>query len=344
MSWRFLRARESFSDYRGNRSELNRNSVNHVLLDGQFVDGLVQYFAPVDTLLAISDDDNKPGIALCNRVGRSFWQCFQPSQAPIGLILLPAVKTTTEQVDELIRALPGFALGFAVTQQDPDCTVFKYLEASPKVEIVEYIKTGRLTLTGTFEDYWQTRGRDLVANVGRRYRRLEKDGIEVDLVVDVDGKRVADCIGEFGQMEEMGWKGRAGTAVSADNQQGLFYRKVLEGMCDQGEGVIYRLLFNGKTVGSQLGLKRNGMVVLLKTSYDESVKELSPGFLLQKEIIKHLFLQPNVNVIEFYGRIREGWTTKWTSEIRNMHHLNFYRHRYLPVMRRFVKNVCRRDS
>lgn len=344
MRWRFLNARECFPNYQRYWSELNRHSVNHVLLDGRFVADLVRYFATSETLLAVSEDNDKPGIALCQRTGRGFWQCFQPSQAPIGLILFPNAAMATMQIQAMVRALPGCALGFAITQQDPDYTAFKCLDASPKVEIVEYIKTGRLTLEGTFENYWQARGRDLVANVARRYRRLEKQGIEVRLTVDADAERMADCIREYGRMEGIGWKGRAGTAVSAHNQQGLFYRSVMEGMCSQAEGVVYRLLFDGETVGSQLGLKRDGMVVLLKTAFDEGVKEFSPGFLLQREILKHLFLQGNVKVVEFYGRIREGWTTKWTSEIRSMHHINVYRHGYIPVMRRFVKRICRSND
>jgi hypothetical protein len=37
-----------------------------------------------------------------------------------------------------------------------------------------------------------------------------------------------------------------------------------------------------------------------------------------------------VDLLEFYGRATEGWTRKWTNDLRMLVHLNVYRH---PVLR-----------
>ena len=108
--------------------------------------------------------------------------------------------------------------------------------------------------------------------------------------------------------------------------RGNFTSEILQRFCAQGEGVIYRLLFNGKTVASQLGIQRNGMLILLKMAYDENFKEFSPGFLLQREIIRSNFSQRTVKVIEFYGRVRDGWTFK--VDRRNT---NYVPPKFLPV-------------
>ena len=70
------------------------------------------------------------------------------------------------------------------------------------------------------------------------------------------------------------------------------------------------------------------MLISLKIAYDESVKHASPGFLLQQEIIRFLFNEQKVHVMEFYGRIREGWTLKWTDEVRSLFHVNCFRNQW----------------
>ena len=82
-----------------------------------------------------------------------------------------------------------------------------------------------------------------------------------------------------------------------------------------------------------------GMLILLKTAYDESVREMSPGFLLQAEMFKALFTERNTKRIEFYGRVREGWTKKWTNETRGMFHLNVYRYSSMSWARRLLKST-----
>jgi hypothetical protein len=341
MGWVFRSAYESFDQYREMWDEINRTQGNHILLDSIFVRPLIRYFASQEALLGISEDPRNPGMVLVDKIKKGLWQTFQPSQSPLGLILFGNKDNVLGQIRALMHSLPGYALGFAVLQQDPDVSVFRDLNRSQMIEILEYTKTARVTLTGTFEDYWKRRGRDLVDNLARRCRHLTSKGIQFELVVDRHPGRVAECIQEYGTLEGIGWKSRQGTAVTADNRQGLFYREMLEDFCRDGEGVMYRLLFDGKTVASQLGLERDGMLILLKMAFDENFKDFSPGFLIQRMIFKTLFSEGKINVVEFYGPVRDGWTTKWTDEIRRMYHVNFYRHGWVVVARRFLKACSR---
>jgi hypothetical protein len=233
-------------------------------------------------------------------------------------------------------------LGLAVLQQDPDWTVFVDPTQLHGAEFVRYIKTGRISLQGNFEEYWASRGKDLAENLRTRRRRLERQGIEVRLVANREPSQVAQCIEEYGRLEETGWKGKAGTAVSASNTQGLFYQQVLENFSHQGESVIYWLKFNNKTVAGQLCLERNGMMIFLKTAYDEHFRRDAPGYLLRQEILRTLFQEERVHVVEFYGRARDGWTTKWTSELREMFHINLFRFPWLIPVGRAVRGLAAR--
>jgi hypothetical protein len=134
----------------------------------------------------------------------------------------------------------------------------------------------------------------------------------------------------------MGWKGKGETAVTVGGRQGLFYQEMLESFCSRGEGVIYRLLMNGETIATNLCLLRDGMMIILKTTYDETVKGISPGMLLHQEIFKALFHEGKIKVVEFYGRVRD-WHMRWTNELRTMYHLNFYRYGWVAGARWFLK-------
>jgi hypothetical protein len=302
-----------------------------------FVGPLIRYFASERTILGISNDPKNPGMALIERSSKNFWHTFQPSQAPLGLVLLVNRENTAGQIHTLVRSLPGYALGFSVLQQDPDFSSFGRSGQFYEGEPLEYIKTARLTLHGNFEDYWENRTKDLIINIERRCRNIKKLGFKLSITVDKDSQQIENCIKEYGELEEKGWKGRQGTAVGSSNTQILFYKNILKNFCDQGEGIVYKLLLDEKCIASQICLERDGILISLKIGYDENFKKFSPGFLLQYEIFKKIFSEKKIRVIEFYGRVREGWTMKWTDEIRSMYHINFYRYSWVAPARRALK-------
>ncbi|HWP23817.1 MAG TPA: GNAT family N-acetyltransferase [Candidatus Binatia bacterium] len=316
---------EAFPSFAKSWDEINRQSSNHILLDSRFIAPLVRHFGSERTLLAVRGGSEAPGMALIERGKPGFWQTFQPGQAPLGAIVLgrdhddPGVA-----IRELIRDLPGYALGFSVTQQDPDFTCFTNLNGSLPFETLDYIQTPRLTVGGSFEAYWKSRSKNLTHNLSRQRRRLKEQGAVLELVVDRCADAVAGAIQEYGDLESSGWKGRQGSAVAADNVQGRFYREMLEDFCSTGEAVIYRLRLNGQTVAADLCLERSATLFILKTAYDESIQGLSLGMLLHREMFQRLFDEKNVHMVEFYGQLRD-WHTKWTTEVRRMYHINFYR-------------------
>lgn len=337
MTWKLVSAREYFDRYLEQWDEINRSNGDHILLDSRFVGPLVRNFGTEDTLLGVCEDRSCPGLVLLTRGRLGLWRTFQPSQAPLGLVVLGDRKNVLRQIRSLIRTLPGFAIALDILQQDPDHCVVASSELDGDSGYIEYVKTARVNITGTFEEYWSRRPSDLRSNIGRRFRRLSEQGVQCELSVERDAGHILEHMKDYGRMEESGWKGSEGTAVSVNNSQGLFYREILEWFCRQGEAVVYRLLLDGKPVAMQLCLERQGMLVSLKIAYDESAKNSSPGFLLQQEIIKRLFSEARIRRMEFYGRIREGWTLKWTDDVRAMYHVNCYRNHWCAQGGRALK-------
>jgi hypothetical protein len=339
MHWRFHNALGSFPSFSEDWDCINHQCGDHILLDSRFVAPLLRNFGSEKTLLAVRENAEEPGMALIEPARLGFWRTFQPGQSPLGAILLCGNgHDPAKSIRELIRDLPGFALGFSVTQQDPDFTCFGNLNGSLPIETLDYIQTPRLTITGTYEDYWKQRSKNLTHNLSRQRRRLKDQGSLLELIVDRTAEASAGAVHDYGLLESTGWKGEEGTAVSANNTQGRFYREMLEEFCSRSEAVIYRLRLNGKTVASDLCLERNGTLVILKTAYDESVQGLSLGLLLHQEIFQSVFDAGKIHVIEFYGQLRD-WHTKWTNEVRTICHINFYRAGWVAKARAFLKKT-----
>lgn len=87
-----------------------------------------------------------------------------------------------------------------------------------------------------------------------------------------------------------------------------------------------------------LCLSRQGVLVVLKTTYDESFPSLSPAFLLREAELQELFEQGQIHRLEYFGRLMD-WHTKWTEHKRGIYHLTQYR---WPFLKRLAQVRRRR--
>jgi hypothetical protein len=336
MSWRFEPAKAFFEGAWKDWDSNNQAGANHILLDSGFVGLLLRHFANDKIILASRLDAAEKGMALLVRKRPGFWETFQPGQAPLGMFLLERPDSSGQALSELLRELPGHALQLSILQQDPDYTSVPLDQSQGPFERLDHIPTARITLRGSFEEYWQQRGANLRHDVKRRRKRAMERGLDPQLVARRTSEDIADAIREFGRLESSGWKGKEGTAVASDNSQGRFYRELLEHFCARGEGVIYQLLLGGKVAASELCLMRNGMMVLLKTAYDETLDKFSPAVLMHEDILRELYGQGRVKVVELYGRVTE-WEARWTQEIRTLYHINLFRHGWVRALKKLRK-------
>ena len=208
-----------------------------------------------------------------------------------------------------------------LTQLDP-------LLAPAPIAPIDYIQTARITVTGSFDHYWSARGKNLRNNLKKQRSKLAADGIALRLETSRAAEEMAHAVADFGRLESAGWKAGAGTAVSPDNAQGRFYTRMLEAFAARGAATVYRYWFNEQLVAMDLCIRQDDCIVVLKTTYDESVpKTFSPALLMREEAVRALFDDvhtPSLARIEFYGKVME-WHTRWTEEVRTLYHVNHYR-------------------
>jgi len=339
MAWEYRPAQPYFQELSLRWDSLNRASHDHVLLDSRFVGPSLRWLGAEDVLLGADHDSSCSAMALVKKTGPGVWETFQPSQAPLGLLLVDRSLEPRDALLRLLSSLPGMALQLGVLQQDPSYSTFAGLSTDSQVELLEYIQTPRLPLQGTYEEYWSSRSGNLRHNISRQLKRLAEKGRNLELAVRTTPAEMAAAMREYGRLEGSGWKGREGTAVTEDNAQGRFYRDVLEAFATTGQARVYELLLDGNVVASDICLAHGSMLVVLKTSYDESIPQTSPALLMRQKIISQLYEEKQIQVVEFYGRVLD-WHLKWTDQVRTMFHINCFRNRIMAELRGAVKRLA----
>jgi CelD/BcsL family acetyltransferase involved in cellulose biosynthesis len=278
--------------------------------------------------------------------GRASWATFQPAQAPVGLWLQQPGADVSVLLAGLARALPGAALVVGLTQCDP--FLLPRPADGPFEACSDYIETARITIAGDFDTWWNGRGKNLRTNLKKQRNKLVDAGVVTRMEVLRAPHEMAQAVADYGRLESAGWKGRAGTAVAADNDQGRFYRRMLEAFCARGAGCVYRYYFNDgggeRLVATDLCIEDGDCIVILKTAYDETVpKQYSPALLMREEACRQLFDGGRIRRIEFYGKVME-WHTRWTEEIRTLYHLNHYRWPAVLRLHRFMSGSRRKTA
>lgn len=258
------------------------------------------------------------------------WQTFQPSQLPLGAWVSDPTLSLADLVRSAMRGPLRLCFVFSVTQIDPHL-VLRGEEAADS-HYGDYIDTGWIDLVGSFEEYWNARGKNLRQNMRKQRTKLTSEGIEVTMRSLHNPEEMAPAVERYGKLESAGWKANEGTAIHGQNSQGAFYRKLLENSALRDEALVFELLFGDCVVATNLCLKNKKTLVVLKTTYDESIKSYSPAFLLRQLELERLFQEKDVRRLEYYGRMMD-WHTKLTESKRTLYHLTVYR---FPFLKRFA--------
>lgn len=261
--------------------------------------------------------------------GKLRWSSFQPSQLPLGAWVAEAGLPLLDVARSLLRGPLGLCLGLSITQVDP--LVASRAVAAPDSQTLDYIDTGWIDIEGTFEEYWSARGKNLRQNMRKQRVKLAADGVKLSMQVLREHADMAAAIARYGTLESAGWKAQSGTAIHPDNVQGRFYRELLEHASLRGEAAVYQYLFDDRVVAMNLCLLNQGTMVVLKTTYDESIKSFSPAFLLREEELQEIYRQGQINRMEYFGRLMD-WHTKLTDKKRTLYHLTLYRWPFLKKL------------
>ena len=323
MTWNVLSI-ANFHEHADAWDSLARARVGTPFLESTFLLPAIEIFGTGKEQLCLHYSNSKLDAAAIVQPGpKGMWQTFQPSQLPLGAWLSHASVDIAAACSELMRKLPGLTLGLGITQMDS--RMHTRPADGPKVRGQDYIQTSWVDIDSSFDTYWEARGKNLKQNTRKQRNKLQAEGTPTRIECITAPEDVAKAIENYGKLESAGWKTADGTAIHPDNAQGKFYTKMLENFCRLGRGRIYRYWFGEKMVAMDLCIDDGAAIVILKTTYDESYKSVSPSTLMRQDEFQLLFDEQKFKRIEFFGKVME-WHTRWTDDARPLFHTNSYRY------------------
>lgn len=304
-----------------------RLADGHPLLGSEFVDGLLRRFGSGRERLALLERDG--GVAaMCILRPRSalVWVSFLPSQAQLG----PTLIGDAELLPGLVAALPWPAVQLDLLCNDP--LVGRVLAGAPgRSRRMNHALTMQIALAGGFDRYWDERSRKLRSNVRRYEQRLQADGITCSYRSIVEEAEIGAAVLRYSALERRGWKGAHGTSLASSDAQMRFYAELMARAATTGAAMVCELWAGDELAASRLILCRGGVLVMLKTTYNEELSRYAPGRLLLKEVIAHLFASHAGQRIEFYTDATVDQLA-WATDQRWIQHATLQRNGWLPSL------------
>ena len=337
MTWTF-RPIASFEDFAPQWDRLQGRVAALPFLESGFLLPLLASFGDGEELLAVeSDGTDVIAAAILVKGGFGQWSTFQPSQLPLGAFLCERGRALEPLASGLLRALPAPALVLGLTQLD------SALHPRPAdtawLRTQDYIDTASVDIEGSFEAYWEARGKNLRQNTRKQLKKLESLELQPRLEVLSSASGVAAVLADYGRLEAAGWKAGEGTAIAPGHPQYEFYLHMLEHFCADGRALLYRYYFNDQVVAMDLCIASGDVLVILKTAYDEAHKAVSPSTLMRAQQFEALFTEGRFKRIEFFGRVME-WHTRWTEHARGVYHASLYRWAWLQTLRQRLRRAA----
>ena len=116
----------------------------------------------------------------------------------------------------------------------------------------------------------------------RQLARLCEEG-QVNFVRQADGEGLDEWIDRFLELEALGWKGKAGSALAQLGATEALFRESLTGAAAQGRLERLSLTLDGRPIAMLANFITAPGAFSYKTTYDEAYSRFSPGVLLQCE-------------------------------------------------------------
>jgi hypothetical protein len=322
------------------------------IVSAAFVDAIVKTLTHNRTrlrLITCFQDSQPIFMAIGHFVSFHTFALFQPSQSPVALVLAKDGAALRDLTGEYLKTQFVTVFRFEIFQLDS--AYYSWLESTPLAEQFEHIQVPFIDFPEKYEDYYWTLSKNFRANGRKQRNKLDANGIAFRFVVVNEASEIDQALDRYSQLELSGWKLLEGTAVNESTGQLKFYSTLLKSYAKSGQAHIAQLWIIEneveRLVASDLCIIRANTAYMLKTSYDETLRDhesmssLTPAALMHEELFKYWINECGISRLEFYGKTLD-WHLRWTSQQRQLYHLSIFRSKTVKSAFFLAKKVLKR--
>jgi CelD/BcsL family acetyltransferase involved in cellulose biosynthesis len=234
-----------------------------------------------------------------------------------------------ELVEAFVKAL------FALPARWDVFWITRFVDDNPLLgPLVDYLKKGSiphdtrreypsfyLSLDGTYPDYLQKRSANFRYNLKRKEKKLRGMG-DIRFCKTENSQSLDEVYKNLLYIEENSWKHNHGTAITSIKKQRELYKELCESTARKKWLHLCFLFLNNEPIAYNLGLAIREKYYLLKLSYHEKYKQVSPSILLMAWAIEDL-IRGGIKAYDFAGEPYQ-YESQWTKEFRWHKSLTIY--------------------
>ncbi len=200
-----------------------------------------------------------------------------------------------------------------------------------------------LALTETWKDLVSSKQKKFRYKVNRREKELS-DNDDLESTWFKSGDSCDELIECILHIEQKSWKVNENMDITSRPIETTYYKNLIPYLSSNKLLLANVLKFKGTAIAYNLCYQMNGIVGQIKTSFDNTFHELSPGAMIIEEALRHYYSQGFVE-FDFLGDIMPH-KMAWTKNTRPHETITLYNRRskglffYLLVRsRKFIKKI-----
>lgn len=208
-----------------------------------------------------------------------------------------------------------------------------------KVEFTEWQSSAVIDFSISSDKYNQNLSSKLRTNIKRQTKNLNDSGELVfkDVGNDSDWKEWLHVVL---MLELNGWKGKKGTAILQNDNEYKFYVNLLEYIQKKNRLRLYILTLDNVLLAANIMHYTDHASIGVKTIYNEEFSKYSPGSILQKMIIDHLFDEGSKTKLDMLYPVTK-WKQQWSTHIEPRFRIVVYRNKTKPYLVYFSRQIAK---
>lgn len=181
------------------------------------------------------------------------------------------------------------------------------------------IESPFIEIAGDWETFFGTKSKKFKKSLRNKINKAEKVGdisIERVQIKDAMDPNIKTMV----EISSKSWKKDIGNDMLGNPRINNFYKKICASLGEKGAITLWLLKKEGKPVAFEFHINYRGVVYPVRADYDDAFGDLSPGSVLEYNILKTLFEEGRHREYNTCGHTYD-YLTNWSTDTKK--HINF---------------------
>jgi len=189
--------------------------------------------------------------------------------------------------------------------------------------IKDSIESPYVCIEGAWEQFMAQKSTRFKKSLRNKINKAERAGsVAVEEVCLEDSRNPA--VESLFRISGNSWKKEIGNDLLSREANRSFYRKICDCFGPQGLVTLWLFLKNRVPVAFEFHLTYNGVAYPIRADYDEAFRDLSPGSILEFNILKTLFTENRVREYNSCGHTYK-YLLNWSNNTRKFENLEVFK-------------------